>query len=40
MLEDSIVYSFVLNYNPTSLGDSSVVRTSKAAIIVECYYAR
>lgn len=40
MYEDSFVYGFVLNYNPTSLGDSAVVRTNKAAVIVECHYAR
>ncbi|XP_056907828.1 zona pellucida sperm-binding protein 3-like isoform X2 [Takifugu flavidus] len=39
-LEDALVYSFVLNYYPTPLGESPVVRTSKAAIIVECYYPR
>lgn len=40
MLDESFVYGFVLNYNPKASGDSSVVRTSKATVIVECYYAR
>lgn len=40
MLENSIVYTFTLNYDPQPLGDSLVVRTSKAAVIVECHYPR
>ncbi|XP_026167224.1 zona pellucida sperm-binding protein 3-like isoform X2 [Mastacembelus armatus] len=40
MLEDTLMYSFTLNYDPQPLGGSPVVRTSKAAVIVECYYQR
>ncbi|KAG7217426.1 hypothetical protein INR49_021593 [Caranx melampygus] len=40
MFEDSLVYTFTLNYNPQPVGDSNVVRTSKAAVIVECHYPR
>ncbi|KAK5867541.1 hypothetical protein PBY51_012017 [Eleginops maclovinus] len=40
MTEDSIVYSFTLFYDPKPVGDSLVVRTSKASIIVECHYPR
>uniref|UniRef100_A0AAQ5ZXU8 Zona pellucida sperm-binding protein 3 n=1 Tax=Amphiprion ocellaris TaxID=80972 RepID=A0AAQ5ZXU8_AMPOC len=38
--EDSLVYTFTLNYNPQPVGGSPVVRTSKAAVIVECHYQR
>nr|ASL70077.1 choriogenin L [Paralichthys olivaceus] len=40
MTEDALIYTFTLNYNPQSLGGSPVVRTSKAAVIVECHYPR
>ncbi|XP_070686392.1 zona pellucida sperm-binding protein 3-like [Pempheris klunzingeri] len=37
--EDSLIYTFVLNYSPQPLG-APVVRTSKAAVIVQCHYPR
>ncbi|XP_076589244.1 zona pellucida sperm-binding protein 3-like [Chaetodon auriga] len=40
MTEDSLIYTFTLNYNPQPLGGAPVVRTSKAAVIVECHYPR
>uniref|UniRef100_A0A665USU5 Zona pellucida sperm-binding protein 3 n=1 Tax=Echeneis naucrates TaxID=173247 RepID=A0A665USU5_ECHNA len=40
MTQDSLIYTFTLNYDPQPVGDSPVVRTSKAAVIVECYYPR
>ncbi|XP_068460062.1 zona pellucida sperm-binding protein 3-like [Clinocottus analis] len=40
MTEESIVYTFTLNYLPRPLGPSPVVRTSQAAVIVECHYPR
>ncbi|XP_041651315.1 zona pellucida sperm-binding protein 3-like [Cheilinus undulatus] len=40
MTEEALVYTFVLNYNPQPLGGAPVVRTSKAAVIVECHYPR
>ncbi|GAA6228986.1 zona pellucida sperm-binding protein 3-like [Lates japonicus] len=40
MREESLVYTFTLNYNPGSLGESGVVRTSKAVVIAECHYPR
>ncbi|XP_033961422.1 zona pellucida sperm-binding protein 3-like [Pseudochaenichthys georgianus] len=38
--EDHLIYSFTLNYDPTPLADALVVRTSRAAVIVECHYPR
>lgn len=40
MTEDSLVYTFTLNYNPQALGSAPVVRTSQAVVIVECHYPR
>lgn len=40
MSEDALIYTFVLNYNPQPIGGAPVVRTSKAAVIVECHYPR
>ncbi|KAJ4937458.1 hypothetical protein JOQ06_002093 [Pogonophryne albipinna] len=38
--EDYLIYSFTLNHDPTPLADALVVRTSTAAVIVECHYPR
>uniref|UniRef100_A0AAQ4PY16 Zona pellucida sperm-binding protein 3 n=1 Tax=Gasterosteus aculeatus aculeatus TaxID=481459 RepID=A0AAQ4PY16_GASAC len=38
--EDYIIYTFTMNYLPRPLGSSPVVRTSQAAVIVECHYPR
>ncbi|TNN45579.1 Zona pellucida sperm-binding protein 3 [Liparis tanakae] len=40
MTEDSLIYTFTMNYIPQPLGGSPVVRTSQAAVIVECHYPR
>uniref|UniRef100_A0A3B4YRX4 Zona pellucida sperm-binding protein 3 n=1 Tax=Seriola lalandi dorsalis TaxID=1841481 RepID=A0A3B4YRX4_SERLL len=40
MTEESLIYTFTLNYDPQPVGGSNVVRTSKAAVIVECHYPR
>ncbi|KAM9854747.1 zona pellucida sperm-binding protein 3-like [Aulostomus maculatus] len=40
MTEDFIIYSFTVNYDPRPVGTAPVVRTSKAAVIVECHYPR
>ncbi|KAK7891459.1 hypothetical protein WMY93_023422 [Mugilogobius chulae] len=38
MTDQSFIYSYVLHYNPQMFGDPPVVRTSQAAVIVECHY--
>uniref|UniRef100_A0A3Q3FWH6 Zona pellucida sperm-binding protein 3 n=1 Tax=Kryptolebias marmoratus TaxID=37003 RepID=A0A3Q3FWH6_KRYMA len=40
MTADSLIYTYTLNYNPKPLGSAPVVRTSQAAVIVECHYPR
>ncbi|XP_058501443.1 zona pellucida sperm-binding protein 3-like [Solea solea] len=37
---DSLIYTYTMNYNPQHIGDSPVVRTSQAAVFVECHYPR
>ncbi|XP_030281660.1 zona pellucida sperm-binding protein 3 [Sparus aurata] len=38
--DKSLIYTFLLNYNPQPLGAAPVVRTSSAVVIVECHYQR
>ncbi|XP_054475776.1 zona pellucida sperm-binding protein 3-like [Anoplopoma fimbria] len=38
--EDALIYTFTLNYVPQPVGPSPVVRTSQAAVYVECHYPR
>ncbi|XP_044048830.1 zona pellucida sperm-binding protein 3-like [Siniperca chuatsi] len=40
MTEDALIYTFTLNYNPQPVGSAPVLRTTKAAVIVECHYPR
>ncbi|XP_038155874.1 zona pellucida sperm-binding protein 3-like [Cyprinodon tularosa] len=40
LTNDALVYTFILNYNPRAVGASPVIRTSQAAVIVECHYPR
>ncbi|KFZ58820.1 Zona pellucida sperm-binding protein 3, partial [Podiceps cristatus] len=37
---DALIYSTSLNYNPVPTGNPVVVRTSPAAVLVECHYPR
>uniref|UniRef100_A0A3P8S2A7 ZP-N domain-containing protein n=1 Tax=Amphiprion percula TaxID=161767 RepID=A0A3P8S2A7_AMPPE len=38
--EDSLVYTFTLNYNPQPVGGSPVVRNKQSCCNVECHYQR
>uniref|UniRef100_A0A8C5D4Q0 Zona pellucida sperm-binding protein 3 n=1 Tax=Gouania willdenowi TaxID=441366 RepID=A0A8C5D4Q0_GOUWI len=38
--DDSLIYTFHLNYSPSQLPNTPVVRTSEAAVFVECHYPR
>ncbi|KAM6961192.1 zona pellucida sperm-binding protein 3-like [Aplochiton taeniatus] len=40
MTNDALIYTYTLNYTPRPLGASPIVRTSSAAVIVECHYPR
>ncbi|XP_035858662.1 zona pellucida sperm-binding protein 3-like isoform X4 [Sander lucioperca] len=40
MNQDSLIYSFTVNYTPRPLDIAPVVRAIQAAVIVECHYPR
>ncbi|CAL8358635.1 unnamed protein product [Lota lota] len=40
MNADYLIYSYILNYNPQTIGGTPVIRTTGAAILVECHYPR
>ncbi|MBN3305288.1 ZP3 protein, partial [Amia calva] len=40
MVADELVYSFSLNYNPSMLSGTSIVRTNPAIVDIECHYPR
>ncbi|MEQ2294274.1 hypothetical protein AMECASPLE_002324 [Ameca splendens] len=40
MTNVALIYTYTLNYNPSPVGYSPVVRTTQAAVIVECHYPR
>ncbi|XP_066577029.1 zona pellucida sperm-binding protein 3 [Amia ocellicauda] len=40
MTEDELVYSFSLNYNPSPIANTGIVRTDPAVVHIECVYLR
>ena len=40
MTEDSLVYTFTLNYQPQAFGGTPIIRTSSAVVGIECHYMR
>ncbi|XP_066577564.1 zona pellucida sperm-binding protein 3 isoform X2 [Amia ocellicauda] len=40
MTEDELVYSFSLNYNPSPIANTGIVRTNPAVVRIECLYPR
>ncbi|XP_005802079.1 zona pellucida sperm-binding protein 3-like [Xiphophorus maculatus] len=38
--DDALVYTYFLNYSPSNLGFTPIVRTTQAPVIVECHYPR
>ncbi|XP_068165562.1 zona pellucida sperm-binding protein 3-like [Antennarius striatus] len=40
MTEEALIYSFTLLYSPTPIGDTSIVKTNPAEVIIECHYQR
>ncbi|KAJ8286357.1 hypothetical protein GJAV_G00037730 [Gymnothorax javanicus] len=40
MTEETLVYTFTLNYEPKALGGTPIVRTSSAVVGIECLYMR
>ncbi|XP_066553398.1 zona pellucida sperm-binding protein 3-like [Amia ocellicauda] len=40
MTEDELVYSFSLNYHPSPIANTGIVRTDPAVVHIECHYLR
>ncbi|XP_061078079.1 proline-rich protein 36-like isoform X6 [Conger conger] len=40
MTEDSLIYSFALNYQPRAIGSTPIIRTSSAVVGIQCHYLR
>lgn len=40
MTEDALVYSFSLAYSPTPIGNTAILKTSSAQVVIECHYRR
>ncbi|KAJ8339440.1 hypothetical protein SKAU_G00362260 [Synaphobranchus kaupii] len=40
MTEDSLVYTFALDYQPRALGATPIIRTSSAVVGIQCHYMR
>ncbi|XP_053544848.1 zona pellucida sperm-binding protein 3 isoform X1 [Bombina bombina] len=40
MTPEFMVYSTNLNYNPTPSGNSPIIRTNAAVVLIQCYYPR
>ncbi|XP_035248070.1 zona pellucida sperm-binding protein 3-like [Anguilla anguilla] len=40
MTADSLVYTFTLNYQPSALGATPIIRTSSAVVGIQCHYMR
>ncbi|XP_029283926.1 zona pellucida sperm-binding protein 3-like, partial [Cottoperca gobio] len=40
MSEDSFIYTFMLHYTPSPLGDSPIIRTKEVTVSIQCHYQR
>lgn len=40
MTEDTLIYSFSLVYSPTPIGNTVIVKTNPAKVLIECHYQR
>lgn len=40
MTEDALVYSFFLVYSPTPIGNTAILKTNSAEVVIECHYQR
>ena len=40
MTEDTLVYSFSLVYLPTPIGNTVILKTNPAEVLIECHYQR
>nr|XP_046238214.1 zona pellucida sperm-binding protein 3-like [Scatophagus argus] len=40
MTEEALVYSFALIYSPTPIGNTVILKTNPAKVVIECHYGR
>ncbi|XP_071320683.1 zona pellucida sperm-binding protein 3-like [Trachinotus anak] len=40
MTQDALIYSFSLMYSPTPIGNTFILRTGQAEVVIECHYQR
>uniref|UniRef100_A0A3B5KBL4 Zona pellucida sperm-binding protein 3 n=1 Tax=Takifugu rubripes TaxID=31033 RepID=A0A3B5KBL4_TAKRU len=40
MTEDTLIYSFSLEYLPTPIGNTFILKTNPAEVVIECHYQR
>ncbi|XP_073318544.1 zona pellucida sperm-binding protein 3-like isoform X2 [Pagrus major] len=40
MTEESLIYSFSLMYSPTPIGNTVILKTNPAEVVIECHYRR
>lgn len=40
MTEEALIYSFSLLYSPKAIGNTAVLKTNPAQMVVECHYWR
>ncbi|KAM8722950.1 zona pellucida sperm-binding protein 3-like isoform 3-T3 [Acanthopagrus schlegelii] len=40
MTEESLIYSFSLKYSPTPIGNTVILKTNPAEVVIECHYRR
>lgn len=40
MTEEALVYSFSLMYSPTPIGNTVILKTNPAQVVIECHYQR
>ncbi|KAM9334112.1 zona pellucida sperm-binding protein 3-like [Symphorus nematophorus] len=40
MTEDALIYSFSLMYSPTPIGNTVILKTNPAEVVIECHYRR
>ncbi|TKS66347.1 Zona pellucida sperm-binding protein 3 [Collichthys lucidus] len=40
MTEEALIYSFSLMYSPTPIGNTAILKTNPAEVVIECHYRR
>lgn len=40
MTEEALIYTFSLMYSPTPIGNTFILKTNPAEVVIECHYQR